>query len=446
MIYGHYPNTERCFLPITSPRLGFLGSLAVWVAALGYFVDLFDLMLFGVVRVQSLKDLGLNDAEVFRHGISLMNWQMAGVLLGGFLFGVLGDRMGRMKSLFLSIALYSFGNFLNAFVQNIDQYIAIRFITGVGLAGELGVGLTLASEAVGKLQRGWATTFIGAIGLSGTLGAVTVSRFLDWRTCFLVGGAMGLGLLVLRFWVHESELYLLRKNQNALRSLENPSLDVPRRHSESPKVRWGDIRLIFSSSSSLTRFLGLIGVALPIWVTIGMYVTFAPEFGVALGLAEPVTAANSLQFSAIGVVLGDILYGAISQVWKSRKKALALALFVLALSVTILFAFGNGWSANFYYGYTFVLGVATGYWAVFMALTVEQFGTNVRSTVATSVPNLARAAVIPFNLLLQTLSHQFGLYSAAIAVAVLAFGIAGWSWYQLQETFGVDLDFIEKES
>jgi putative MFS transporter len=406
-------------------------SLAVWVAAFGYFVDLFDLMLFGVVRVESLKSLGLSDEQVFQSGVTLMNCQMGGVLIGGFLFGILGDRYGRMKSLFWSIALYSIGNLLNGFVQNVEQYMVLRFITGIGLAGELGVGVTLASEAVGRLQRGWATTLIGAIGLSGTLGAVTVAGYFPWRTCYFIGGGMGLCLLLLRFWVHESPMYTKTRNE------------APQRPLNAKKIQFGDLKLLLSSSLRVRRFVALIGTALPIWVTIGTFVTFAPEFGRALNLAEPITSPQAMKWSCIGVVAGDILFGVISQWWRSRKKALALALSVLLVSVVGLFTLSEGWSANQYYVYALFMGLATGYWAVFMSATVEQFGTNLRSTVATTVPNLARSAVIPFNVLYQFLTPKMGLLNAAMIVSAIAFAIATWSWMQLRETFDQDLDYIE---
>lgn len=209
-------------------------------------------------------------------------------------------------------------------------------------------------------------------------------------------------------------------------------------------ARFGDLRLLFSSSLRVRRFFALIGTALPIWVTIGTFVTFAPEFGRALNLSEPLTSPLAMKWSCFGVVAGDIFFGVISQIWKSRKKALALALGLLALSVVGLFVFSEGWTAQQFYFYTMFMGLATGYWAVFMSSTVEQFGTNLRSTVATTVPNLARSAVIPFNIVYQFLTPKLGLISSAIVVSTVAFMIAGWSWSQLRETFDQDLDFIEE--
>src|SRR5678815_49497 len=134
--------------------------LAVIVAALGYFVDIYDLLIFGIVRADSLKSIGIAPDAQLGPTQLILNTQMIALLLGGILWGVLGDKRGRISVLFGSIILYSLANIANGFVHTVPQYAAARFLAGLGLAGELGGGITLVSESLDEKTRGHGTTIV----------------------------------------------------------------------------------------------------------------------------------------------------------------------------------------------------------------------------------------------------------------------------------------------
>ncbi len=182
-------------------------QLAVIVSALGFFVDVYDLLLFAIIRKPSLVDLGLSPEQVLSQGEFIISVQMIGLLLGGILFGIIGDKKGRLSVLFGSILMYSIANILNGMVVNVEQYAILRFIAGVGLAGELGAGVTLVSELLPKEKRSVATGFIAGFGIFGVVFAFLLSRYFDWRTCYYIGGALGIGLLLMRVSVRESSLF-----------------------------------------------------------------------------------------------------------------------------------------------------------------------------------------------------------------------------------------------
>lgn len=391
------------------------------VAALGYLVDIFDLLLFSIVRVQSLKDLGLGGDELLSTGIFLINTQMAGLLIGGFLWGVWGDRVGRISVLFGSILLYSLANIANGFITSVEQYAVLRFIAGIGLAGELGAGITLASELIPKKYRGLGTTFIASVGVGGAVLAALVAEYTDWRTAYIIGGVMGLALLVLRMNVTESGLFE-----------KVAKTDVSR----------GNFLMLFTSRERLWRYLRIVLVGGPTWAVVGLFMTFSPEFGKAQGMVDLPTAGMAVLFCYGGLMVGDAISGLMSQFLQSRRKSIMISLSFTVLTIFLYAAFG-GISLTVYYGLCFVMGLGVGFWAMFIQLGAEQFGTNIRATAATSVPNVVRATTIPFTIAFQALIPLTGVMMAGVSVTLAAIVVSFACVYSLRETFHDDMDYVE---
>ena len=395
--------------------------IPILVAALGYFVDIYDLILFSVIRVPSLTSLGVSGGELLESGVLLLNMQMAGMLVGGIAWGIMGDRRGRLSVLFGSILLYSLANIANAFVHDVPTYAVLRFIAGVGLAGELGAGITLVSEILPKDVRGYGTTIVASVGVMGAVVAVLVGDRFDWRIAYIIGGVMGLALLVLRIGVFESGLFEDVKRTTAAR---------------------GNFFALFAKPERTRRYLSVVLVGLPIWYVIGVLITFAPELGAAVGVTPPPRAARAVLFAYLGLTAGDLASGLLSQLIGSRRRALAIFIGLTATFVLLYFApFAK--SLTVFYSICFGLGFATGYWAVFVTVASEQFGTNLRATATTTAPNFVRGAVVPVTLLFQALREPLGLAGSALAVGTLTLVIALIALSGLRETFGRDLDFVE---
>lgn len=397
--------------------------ISVLVAALGYFVDIYDLLLFSIVRIESLKDLGLSGPAITDKGLLLLNMQMGGLLVGGILWGVLGDKRGRLSVLFGSIFLYSLANLLNGMVHTVEMYALLRMLAGIGLAGELGAGITLVSETLSAHGRGYGTTIVATVGLLGAVVAATIATTFPWRICYYIGGGLGLGLLLLRISLYESGMFSRSKQSG---------------------VRHGDFGLLLQPGSRLLKYLNCILIGLPIWYVIGILITLAPEFGTALGMpaAALPKAGEAVKYSYIGLAVGDLASGALSQFWRSRKKVLYLFLLLTGLAMAAYFSLG-GRSLGWFYGCCGLLGFAVGYWAMFVTVASEQFGTNIRATVTTTVPNFIRGTVIPLTTLFAALKGPMGYTGAGILMGLLTLAIAAVCLYPLQETFGKDLDYSE---
>ncbi len=396
--------------------------LAVAVAALGYFVDIYDLLLFSIVRVSSLKSLGVPETQLLDQGVLLINCQMAGLLLGGVLWGVLGDKKGRLSVLFGSIFLYSIANLLNGWVQSVDQYAALRFVAGIGLAGELGAGITLVSELMPRNTRGYGTTIVASFGLLGAVAAAFIGDSFDWRVAYFIGGGMGLCLLALRVGLSESVLFSKLKET---------------------KLKTGQFFSLFQSKN-IVKYLSVIFIGVPIWFTIGILITFSPEFGRAFQMAEIPSASKAVMYSYMALSLGDLASGLISQYFKNRKKVVLGFLILLSLVILFYFLFA-GSSLTTYYTLCGLLGFASGYWALFMTIASEQFGTNIRATVTTSAPNFVRGSVIPLTLTFQFLKPVIGLQQSAMVVGGLCLALALLALSCLKETFARDLNFHEED-
>jgi MFS family permease len=397
-------------------------SIPVMVAALGYFVDIYDLVLFSIVRKPSLTAIGLSGVALEQQGLWLLNIQMIGMLIGGLVWGVLGDKKGRLSVLFGSIILYSAANLLNAYVVNITQYSILRFVAGFGLAGELGAGITLVSEILRKEDRGWGTTIIATVGVSGAIFAGILGLNFQWTTCYIIGGTLGLGLLLMRVGVFESGMYKLTKESHH---------------------KLGSLLLLFSSKQRIFTYIKCILIGLPIWYTIGILITLSPELGKELHIQGEIKPALSILFTYAGVTLGDFGSGLMSQLMKSRKKVLQL--FVLAtLIMVVAYFFMDGATVTQFYILFFILGFAAGYWAVLITTSSELFGTNIRATVTTSVPNFIRAALVPISIVYTSL-QGIGILKlqAALATGVACCVIAFVAATLLRESFHNDLNFHE---
>jgi MFS family permease len=397
-------------------------SLPVVVAALGYFVDIYDLVLFSIVRVPSLKGLGLSGQALVDQGVFLLNMQMAGMLLGGILWGILGDRKGRLKIMFASIFLYSLANLANGMVQSLPAYAVLRFVAGVGLAGELGAGITLVAEVLHRSVRGYGTMMVAAVGVSGAILANAVASHFDWRTAFYIGGVLGLALLVLRISVAESGMF---------------------RQMESRKVSRGNFLSLFTDRRRFGKYLNSILIGVPTWFVVGILITFSPEFAKALHVTAPVSAGNAVMFCYLGLVFGDFASGLLSQALQSRKKVVFLFITLTVAGIVAYFLLGGATPTAFYAVCT-LLGFASGYWAIFVTIAAEQFGTNLRATVATTVPNFVRGMVVPITLLFQLARRHFGLETGAALVGGVSVMVALYALYHLEETFHKDLDYFEQ--
>lgn len=399
-----------------------LFNTTVLVSALGYFVDIYDLILFGIVRVSSLKELGVPSDQLIHVGVLLLNMQMAGMLLGGILWGIIGDKKGRLSVLFGSILLYSAANFGNAFVSSTEMYAVLRFIAGVGLAGELGAAITLVSEVMTKETRGYGTALVATIGVTGAIFAAIVGELFTWHTAYIIGGILGFVLLVMRMKMFESGMFEGLKKSS---------------------VSKGKFLSLFSSWDRLKRYVNCILIGLPIWFVVGVLITFSPEFAKMLGYTDPIVAGRSIMFTYTGLIFGDFLSGFISQYLKSRKKVVLY--FLTATFIFILvYLFLPGKSAAYFYTLCILLGFAIGYWAVFVTIASEQFGTNLRATVTTTVPNFVRGAVILLTMAFEYLRPSMGMVYGALTVGVISIAIALFSLYHMHETFGRDLDFLEE--
>jgi MFS transporter, putative metabolite:H+ symporter len=401
-------------------------NIAVLVAALGYFVDIYDLLLFNIVRVDSLKDLGLSDALIKSEGEFIISIQMIGLLIGGVLWGILGDKKGRLSVLFGSIILYSIANIFNGFVQTSNQYALVRFFAGIGLAGELGAGITLVSELVSKEKRGISTSILAGIGLTGAVFAYFLSLHFEWRTCYFIGGGMGFCLLLLRVSVFESSMYNQIKDSNLVK---------------------GNILMFFNNKERFFKYAKAILIGLPTWYVIGILLAFSNNFAEKFGITEKILPKKATMYAYVCISIADVLIGLISHWLKSRKKALYIFYALTAIAI-VLFFNQKGGSPSQMYAICALLGFGTGFWALFVTMATEQFGTNLRATATTTAPNMVRGS-LPLMLLLfnffQKIDGSINAYiNAAIWLGIIVMAVSICAAYFTKETFGKDLNFVEE--
>ncbi|MGE0637534.1 MAG: MFS transporter [Bacteroidia bacterium] len=393
-------------------------TMLIIVAALGYFVDIYDLVVFNVVKKESMAALGIPaEKEIF-----LFNMQMIGMLIGGILWGILGDKKGRISVLFGSIFLYSAANIANSFATGLVDYSIYRFLAGIGLAGELGAGITLVAESMDKEKRGYGTMVIVTLGALGAVAASLVGNNLGWKNTYLVGGGLGLALLLLRAGAFESGMY---------KSMA---------HS---KVVKGSFIQLFTNKERFLKYLNCILIGLPIWFAIGVLINLSNKFGEVIGVSEPVKVADSVMYTYIGLSFGDLLSGLLSQVFRSRKKVV-IGYLILSVVLLLIYLFNHNVSIAYFHFFCFLLGTATGYWALFVTIASEQFGTNIRSTVTTTVPNFVRGAVVPITLSFTALTPYVGILYSALIVGGVCLALAFYAILNVKETFSKDLDYVDE--
>jgi putative MFS transporter len=405
-------------------------NAAVIVAALGYFVDIYDLLLFGIVRTDSLKDLGITGDAIRNQGEYLISMQMFGMLFGGILWGVLGDKKGRISVLFGSIVLYSVANIANGMVTTVDGYAFWRLIAGIGLAGELGAGITLVTESLPKEKRGYGTMIVASVGVSGAVAAYLVYQiFQDWRLCYYAGGVLGILLLFLRISITESGMF---------------------KQVQQSDEKKGDFLSLFTDKKRFSKYLQCILIGIPLWFLVGVLITFAPEFAKALGVqqAETIAAGKAIAFCYTGLVFGDIASGLLSQWLKSRKKIMRLFL-IFNLIMVFIYLNAYGISASTFYLLCFTMGFSVGYWVLFVTIAAEQFGTNIRATVTTTVPNFVRGS-LPLIILIYSFFRdrifEGDILKSGMIVGSLLSVVSLLALWKLKETFHVDLDYSEKSN
>ncbi|MFZ9519351.1 MAG: MFS transporter [Silvanigrellaceae bacterium] len=395
---------------------------AVVVSALGYFVDIYDLILFSIVRKKSLVDIGIPESEILSVGMRLIDLQMLGMLVGGVIWGVLGDKRGRVSVLYGSILLYSLANLANAFVHDHVTYGILRFIAGVGLAGELGAAITLVSEVLGKELRSAAAGVVAGFGLLGSVAAALIGEKLSWRWAYGIGGVLGLVLLFVRLKTGESEIFA--------------------RIASSGSHARGSFFMFFTDGQRLKRYLSCIGLGIPVWLVVGIFATLAPDLAKARGIEFPVQASTAVMLVYIGLAIGDLTSGSLSHFVGSRKRVISWFM-LAALLLSILHMTIGSVSQIVFYGSLTLLGVAIGYWALFVLTTAENFGTNLRATATTTVPNFVRGSLVPLNFIVASFAGEGRIVTGAWVATAVAFGISIAALYALRETHGRDLDFIE---
>jgi len=405
-----------------------LWSLPVLVAALGYFVDVYDLLLFTIVRQPSVLAVGSTLETIIVDSAHIINWQMSGLLIGGILWGIIGDKKGRLKVLFGSILLYSVANILTSFVQTVDQYAYCRFVGGIGLAGELGAGITLVSEMLPKHKRGIGTSMVAGIGLFGAVFAYFTFQYTkDWRLCYQIGGGLGVFLLILRVKVAESFMFESAKLEN---------------------IQKGNFFMFLNNKKRFSKYIKAILIGLPTWFVIGVLVNYSNKFATANYGENLIDSGRSVMFAYVGIATGDLIIGYVSQYFKSRKKALLLFYLLNIIGMVLFFSALND-SDDRMYAICGFLGFSTGYWAIFNQMAAEQFGTNLRATAATTIPNMVRGALPLINLLfLDILQKSLGwsIIQSGIFTGAIVMGITLIAFVFTEETYHKDLDYLEHDN
>lgn len=399
-----------------------LFALPVIVSALGFFVDVYDMLIFSIVRLPSLKSMGLSEEEVSKIGTYILNWQQAGLVIGGILWGVWGDKRGRLSVLFASIITYSLANVACGFVQDTQTYALLRFVAGVGLSGEIGAAMTLVSEIIPPKIRSLGPTLVAGVGYLGAGVAYITQEWFDWRTAYFVGGGMGLLLLILRISVFESGLFVNLK--------EKP-------------INRGNYFHFFTTWPNLVKYLRCIAVGIPTWFIVGILATFGNEFGKALGIAEAVAPGKCVMFIYLGLTAGDFISGPLSQYIQSRRKAIIYLMMGGSL-FAIAFLYGGASTPFQLYLICFFAGLCTGYIGLYLMMVAELYGTNLRATATTSVPSIVRGLVIPMTLSFQALKPSFDVLGAGLILGIVSYGLAFWALRNIPETFGKELEFIEE--
>ena len=400
-------------------------NITVIVAALGYFVDIYDLLLFTIVKKQSMLDVGATLSTMVSDSTKVINWQMVGLLLGGIVWGILGDKRGRLSVLFGSIILYSIANFLTSYIHTVDQYAQCRFAAGLGLAGELGAGITLVSELMPKNKRGIGTSMVAGIGLSGAVAAYYTFQFThDWRMCYKIGAGLGILLLLLRISVAESGMFKQIKNKS---------------------ISKGNFLMFFTNGKRFRKYLMAILIGLPTWYVIGILVNQSDHFAKELYGSTTIDSGRSIMFAYAAIAIGDIVVGFVCQYFKSRKKGLMLYYLLCIASLFVFFSSYNDSDMKMY-ALCALLGFSTGFWAIFITMGAEQFGTNLRATAATTIPNMVRGSLPLINLLFLNVFQKdmhWSFIKSGVTTGIVVMAITLVAFYFTEETYNKDLNYVE---
>ncbi len=323
--------------------------------------------------------------------------------------------------------MYSLANiacgFLPYFPEKhlVYQYAALRFIAGIGLAGELGAGITLVSESLPKNLRAIGTSVVAGFGLMGAVVAqLTVELAGGWNISYIIGGILGILLLFLRISVSESGIY---------------------KNIEQQSVSKGNFLSFFTNKDRFIRYLKCIAIGLPTWYCIGILAVLANQFAPELGIKD-LSPGKAIMWAYIGISAGDLASGFISHLLKSRKMAIFYMLIFTIIGVAIML-FGNTDTETKYYIFCVWLGLGTGYWAMFVTLAAEQFGTNIRNTATTTVPNMVRGLLPVMILAFDFFKNDFTVIISAALVGLIVFGLAFYSSLTISETHNKDLEFTE---
>lgn len=398
-------------------------NIVVIVAALGYFVDIYDLILFGIVKDPSLKGIGVADADMYIIGTHLLDMQMLGMLIGGIIWGILGDKRGRLSTLFLTILMYSLANIANGFVQTVGQYAFLRFIAGLGLAGELGIGITLVSEVMSKESRGVGVSIVSGIGIAGAVLGFIVADWFDWRTAYFVGGGLGMLLLLARVSVHESGMFEETTKQES--------------------VKRGDFLSLFTNTTRLKKYIYCIIIGIPVWYVVSQLVINAKTYAAILGITGEISGARAVTLHYIGASIGSLLFGFISERLNSRRRSLFIATSSLTV-FAILYFMSFGVSPNLFYIIVTLMGISMGgLWAVFMSISSESFGTNLRATVTTTAPNFVRGTTVLISISVAHLMTSFGLWTAGAIVGLICMLLSFIGIIGIKDTYGKELNYNE---
>jgi MFS transporter, putative metabolite:H+ symporter len=398
-------------------------NATVIVTALGYLVDVYDILIFNTTRVATLTDLGLSGDLLTNMGIYILNMQLVGLILGGLFFGVMGDKIGRKACLLGSILTYSIATLACAFVTTPEQLAWARFIAGFGLAGEIGIGVALITETMTKEKRTLGVTLFAFIGIAGAVLAALAAEFLPWRICYIIGGVAGLLLLITRTMVLESGLYEKSK--------------------EHTHIQKGSLAMILTRPALLKKYIYCIFLGAPIFYSIGMIWTLSPEIGKNLGASEPIKATMAIGLGYLGMMFGDLLAGLLSHRFQNRKTIILYFMIVTCVVIVGLFLQKNI-TPTTYYIFAALNGLFIGYWVNLITMSAEQFGTNIRATVSTSVPNFARATLLPLNLILSAIKPSIGIIWGVGFMGVLAMVLAFYALYKLEDTYHKDLNYYEE--
>lgn len=413
------------------PKQPGIFSLPVIVGALGFFVDIYDLLLFSIVRIQSFSDMHVSADDMKKVGENIINWQMLGLTIGGILWGIMGDKKGRKSVLFSSILLYSIATIANGFVTTIEQYTVLRFIAGLGLAGELGASITLTSETLPKEKRGLGAAIIATSGVMGTITAYFVYNLSgkDWRLCYFIGGGMGIALLFLRVSVLDSRMYDSAKHG---------------------AVQMGNFFMLLNKRERFFRYLRGILIGLPVWYVIGILISFSNEFATRFGI-DGFDQPKALMLQYVALAFGDMGAGLFSNYIKSRKKTLLIYYGILAIFIILFFALKGGGSATNMYLLCMGLGFGSGISVLYITMSAEQFGTNLRATAAISIPNLVRGFLPLIIFLFQFLrsgtlfNSKDNYITAAWITGIIVLATGFMAALYTKETFGKELDFVERD-